>query len=140
MPFDARALVVAVGVMAAACSGSSDDGADAPPTRPVNVVLPGAPGETSGAGVEAGLRLVAALWKFWAVRGHWQEQAQWLETLFARAGPALDARVRARALVAASNLAWGQQGDPDRATALAEESRALFQELGDQRGVAAATS
>lgn len=47
LPFDARALVVAVGVMAAACSGSSDDGADAPPTRPVNVVLPGAPGETS---------------------------------------------------------------------------------------------
>jgi predicted ATPase/class 3 adenylate cyclase len=52
-----------------------------------------------------GLRLGAALSRFWEVRGHWSEGLGWLEDALARAPDAGDGP-RGRALVAASFLAF----------------------------------
>ena len=52
-----------------------------------------------------GLRLGAALSRFWEVRGHWTEGLGWLEDALARAPDAEDV-LRGRALVAASFLAF----------------------------------
>jgi predicted ATPase/class 3 adenylate cyclase len=52
-----------------------------------------------------GLRLGAALSRFWEVRGHWTEGLGWLEDALARTPDAEDG-LRGRALVAASFLAF----------------------------------
>ncbi|HWE64183.1 MAG TPA: tetratricopeptide repeat protein [Chloroflexota bacterium] len=83
---------------------------------------------------EAGLRLTAALYRFWAIRGYLGEGRRWLEATLANAGSA-PAALRAAALNGAGNLSW-QQGDYERATALHEEALALRRALGDRRGVA----
>jgi predicted ATPase/DNA-binding SARP family transcriptional activator len=81
-----------------------------------------------------GLRLAAALWEFWWVRGHLAEGRRWLdEALDQGAGEAAD--LRARALHAAASLA-SRQGDYDRAAELSEQSLALWEELGDASGTA----
>ena len=85
---------------------------------------------------EQGLRLVAALWRFWAMRGSLSEGRTWLETALAGAGPA-GALPRANALNAGGQLAY-RQGDYERAVALHEESLSLFRELGDTKGIAVA--
>jgi len=93
-------------------------------------------GECAG-GVEVvgiGLQLVAALWRFWDMRGYLKEGRFWLEqllTIHARRLPAETAqwsathpwmRERAQALIGAGLFAW-RQGD------LAEAQRALLQSL-----------
>jgi predicted ATPase len=88
-------------------------------------------------GEDGGLRLAAALWRFWLTRGHLTEGRGWLEEVVARAGqreasPAL----RAKALNGAGNLTFAQ-GDDSRAQDLHAESLRLRQELGDKRGIAA---
>jgi non-specific serine/threonine protein kinase len=81
---------------------------------------------------EAGMRLAAALWSFWRARDYHSEGCKWMER--GLAGDAiLTANVRAKVLRVAGDLAR-QQGDNDRATALSEESLALFQRLGDKTG------
>ena len=57
-------------------------------------------------GVDEGLRLSAALWRFWAVRGHYAAGRAWLGRALAREGgtPAL----RAKAANAGGNLARAQ--------------------------------
>ena len=56
-----------------------------------------------------GLRLGAALWWFWFVRGRWSEGLAWLEALLAlpagAGGAADDAKIRSRALTGAGWLA-----------------------------------
>jgi predicted ATPase/class 3 adenylate cyclase len=52
-----------------------------------------------------GLRLGVALSRFWEVRGHWSEGLGWLEDALAGA-PDTEARLRGRALVAASFFAF----------------------------------
>ncbi|MGH8631458.1 MAG: ATP-binding protein, partial [Burkholderiales bacterium] len=85
---------------------------------------------------EKGLRLAAALRRFWQVRGYWTEGRQRLEMLL-RAGAGVHDAVRAKAMNAAAQLAQ-HQGDYGRARALAEESLALFRALRDPSGVASA--
>lgn len=87
---------------------------------------------------EAALRLGAALWPFWQVRGYWTEGRQWLEAALdgsRGAPPAL----RAKAIRGAGELAQ-YQGDHERAQTLSEESLALFRALGDKHGMARALS
>ncbi|MBW3634107.1 MAG: tetratricopeptide repeat protein [Chloroflexi bacterium] len=87
----------------------------------------------TGAG-ERALRLAAALWWFWWVRGHLSEGRAWLEQAVA---PTDDSplETRARALYGAGSLAEAQ-GDYEQAARLHEDALALYRTAGDQEGVA----
>lgn len=77
-----------------------------------------------------------ALWLFWWIRGHFTEGRHWMEKALTEGGP-LRPYDRAKALFVASTMATGQ-ADFHSAAALVEESARLFEELGDERGVALA--
>jgi predicted ATPase/class 3 adenylate cyclase len=80
------------------------------------------------------LRLCSALERFWVVRGYRSEGLSFLEQALEACtggGPS----VRAKALLAAARLSF-MQSDYDRGKTLAQESLALFRELGDKRGIA----
>ena len=91
------------------------------------------------------LRLCAAIWWFWSVRGHVSEGRNFLERALAvgasLAGTLYGGQtqvatvVRAKALNAAGMLALNQD-DYDAGEALCAESLALFRELGDKQGMA----
>jgi predicted ATPase/DNA-binding SARP family transcriptional activator len=81
-----------------------------------------------------GLRLAAALWEFWWVRGYLAEGRGWLDDALARGRDAAP-ELRARALHAAGSLAT-RQGDYEAAAGLFEESLAIWEELGDAPGTA----
>jgi predicted ATPase/DNA-binding NarL/FixJ family response regulator len=85
--------------------------------------------------VEAGLRLTAALWHFWFVRGHHREGRAWLERVLAE--PRRWSPARREVLHGASMLA-SNQGDDRRATAYAEELLAIAREQDDVEGIARA--
>jgi predicted ATPase/DNA-binding CsgD family transcriptional regulator len=80
------------------------------------------------------LRLGGALRRFWLVRGYWREGQDFLERALA-AKEEVEAAVRAKALIAAANLAV-TRSDYERAAVLCQESLALCRELGDQPGIA----
>ena len=83
---------------------------------------------------EMALRLGAALWRFWDVRGHWSDGRDFLERALARSkGVAVPVQVKA--LKGAAHLAF-VQSDTDRAEALTEECLAQCRELGDTAGIA----
>jgi tetratricopeptide (TPR) repeat protein len=86
---------------------------------------------------EAGLRLAAALWRFWRLHNHLLEGRRVLAT-FLGMGEATPATLRARALVGASRLAM-DAGDTERSLADAEEALAAAQESGVAEELAAAT-
>jgi hypothetical protein len=78
------------------------------------------------------LRLGGTLTPFWLLGGHWSEGLTFLErALTKREG--VEEPVLAKALVSASKLAF-QQGNYERAEALAKESQALFGEMRDAKG------
>jgi tetratricopeptide (TPR) repeat protein len=80
------------------------------------------------------LRIAAALWEYWWVRGHLAEGRGWLGAALVR-GRSAPPELRARALHAAGSLAT-RQGDYESAAALFEESLALWEELDDAAGTA----
>ncbi|MGI8855185.1 MAG: ATP-binding protein, partial [Thermomicrobiales bacterium] len=81
---------------------------------------------------EIGLRLAAALWRFWEARGYLTEAREWLSTMLAAGGSddASLASVRARALNGASMLAY-RHGDYAAAVRFSEECLALSDQHGD---------
>ena len=85
---------------------------------------------------ERAVRLATALHSFWLIRGHFYEGQRWL-TKALRQCPAGHAATRAHALQAMATLVY-MVGDHEAAGRLAEESVALFRELGDQTGLAKA--
>lgn len=87
--------------------------------------------------VESGLRLAAALWRFWKIRGHLSEGRGWLETFLAGAPQRAPTRARARALCYSGALAW-HQGDLDLACARLAEAVTYGRVLGDLVGLAIA--
>jgi len=87
------------------------------------------------AAAETRLRLGAALWRFWEVRGRQAEGRAWLEAILAES-PATPSAAWANALNGAGNLARNQ-GDHAQATAHHEAALAVRRALGDARGVAA---
>ena len=98
------------------------------------------PGEPSRAG--SGLRLAAALWRFWYHQGEWDEGRSWLRRVLAlpaeSADPTQGAWVaRADALCGAGWLAFAQ-GDLTAARGALEESVALARRQRDRRRVALA--
>jgi non-specific serine/threonine protein kinase len=83
---------------------------------------------------ESRLRLGAALWRFWEVRGRIREGRDWLEGILAEGGDGAPA-ARARALNGAGNLAR-DLGDYGRAAERHAEALRLRRALGDAAGVA----
>jgi predicted ATPase len=84
---------------------------------------------------EWGLRLGAALFRFWEGREYLAEGRGWLDKLLRLAGTATPTKLRARALFAAGVLAH-EQGDYVPAEALHRESLEIARRLGDQQGTA----
>jgi non-specific serine/threonine protein kinase len=85
---------------------------------------------------DTGVQFVVALWRFWAVRGHWGEGRRWLESALARS-TALAPALRAQALYSLGRLAeW--QDDYATARAYFGESLALCRAVGDTAGIATA--
>jgi predicted ATPase/serine/threonine protein kinase len=82
-----------------------------------------------------GLRLGAALFRFWEMREYLTEGSGRLDKLLKLAGAAVPTKARARALFAAGVLA-GEQGDYASADALIGESLDIARQLGDQQGAA----
>jgi predicted ATPase len=84
---------------------------------------------------EWGLRLGAALFRFWDSREYLTEGRDRLGKLLKLARAAAPTKVRSRALFAAGVLA-GEQGDYNSADALVRESLHITRQLGDNQGVA----
>ncbi|GAC1350566.1 MAG: hypothetical protein NVSMB27_34260 [Ktedonobacteraceae bacterium] len=84
--------------------------------------------------MEMALRLGGALRRFWLVHAHIGEGRTFLEQALAES-EGVAAPVRAKALIAAANLAVSQS-DYDPTETLCQQSLALFQEIGDQSGIA----
>ena len=85
---------------------------------------------------QVGLRLAAAEYWFWFLRDHRSEGRVWLDRVLARNLPASTAvqANRATVLCGAGFLATWER-DLERASAISEESLALFRKLGDEGGV-----
>ncbi|HEV7662384.1 MAG TPA: tetratricopeptide repeat protein [Chloroflexota bacterium] len=88
--------------------------------------------------VETGLRLAAALWRFWATRGYLSEGERWLVEVLSIADT-VSSPSKAKALTAAGSLARSR-GDHARAEALHSDSLDLFRQLGDTPGIARSLS
>ncbi len=87
---------------------------------------------------EHGLRLGAALWLFWQVRGFLSEGRAWLDALLAKA-PSARSISRMRVLNGAGMLAYSQS-DITQAETLVAASLELARELGNREGIAHALS
>jgi predicted ATPase/class 3 adenylate cyclase len=87
-----------------------------------------------GADAELGLRLAAALWRFWTDRSYFDEAHRWLEEALAKNSEAPTA-ARAKVLNGLGFLA-GFRGNLAREKALREEALALSRKIGDQEGAA----
>jgi tetratricopeptide (TPR) repeat protein len=85
--------------------------------------------------VPAGLRMVAALWRFWEVRGHIAEGRALVTSMLARPGAEQRTRERGNALGALAALAADQR-DIEAIGRATRESLAIYQELGDKAGQA----
>lgn len=77
------------------------------------------------------VRLGWALGMFWWIHGHLSEGRRWMEDALAR-GEALPEHMRAKALVIAGCMAFGQ-GDYEQSESRCEESLALLRTEGDKR-------
>jgi len=93
----------------------------------------------SEAGTEPGLRLAAALGRFWLLRGYWTEGRAALASAIEHADAGERTLPRAKALQCAGNLAF-LQGDYTAARSVYEESLAIPRDLGRQVDVAASLS
>lgn len=82
---------------------------------------------------EVAVRMATALWRYWWIRGHWQEGRSWLEQAlqsFNAATPAAQ-QLRARALRSLGGLCVAQ-GDQRAARPALEQSLTLARAVGDE--------
>jgi predicted ATPase/DNA-binding SARP family transcriptional activator/Tfp pilus assembly protein PilF len=84
-------------------------------------------------GAPTGLRMAAALWRFWDIHGHVSEGRAYLEAALSRTK--IPEQARGKALSGAGSLAF-RQGDYTAARALNEDSLTLFRTLDDRQGIA----
>src|SRR5438132_13443153 len=83
---------------------------------------------------EQALRLGGALWWFWLVHGHLSEGRGWLESMLT-AGREVSDAVRAKAHYG-NGVVADAYDERTKAQALFAESLALYQKLGERRGIA----
>jgi predicted ATPase/Tfp pilus assembly protein PilF len=81
------------------------------------------------------LRLAGALGLFWEVRGHFSEGRERLSAILSTEIAQGGTAARARLLTRAAELAY-RQSDYPATSSLAQESLAIYREIGDQQGVA----
>jgi predicted ATPase/class 3 adenylate cyclase len=86
---------------------------------------------------EIGLRLGAALWRFWQMRGHLQEARERLAHMVDTPGAASFPAAHARALEALGGIAYWQ-GDMDGAQRAYAQNLDVWRALGDKPGIAGA--
>ena len=90
--------------------------------------------DSSPEGAEAGLRLVAALGRFWYMHGHFASGRRMISHALSRSGAQVRTPRRAEALVAAALLAR-VQGDLKAAEEFLLEAQEVYRKLNDDRGV-----
>ncbi len=83
---------------------------------------------------EEGVRLAAALGRFWLIRGHLSMGRRWMESVLLN-GKSVSKPVKSNALNLSGLLAYGQ-GDYSHAKQLYEESLALRRETDDKKRIA----
>src|SRR5258708_1529684 len=86
---------------------------------------------------ESALRFCGALWWFWRQRGYWSEGRRWLEAALGLPQARGSTVARARALWAAGDLAYYQDGN-QTARSLLEASVSLCRALGAEKDLAIA--
>lgn len=91
--------------------------------------------DTQTQGAQAGLRLAGALFRFWEIRGDFNEGRAALGKTLEREGAQEATPARAKALNGSGALAY-RQGDFASARSLTQESLAIHKALGDQGGYA----
>jgi tetratricopeptide (TPR) repeat protein len=87
---------------------------------------------------DVALRLVSALWRFWHLQGDFASGRRWAEQALALPSAAARSWTRAKALLAAGNLAYWQIDKP-AVWARLGDALAIFKELGDEAGIAQGT-
>jgi predicted ATPase/DNA-binding SARP family transcriptional activator len=102
------------------------------------LVWSGTPAGRQSCGLEAELTLAGRLSPFWEMRGYWREGRERLEAALAGDTTALPREARARALNGVGVLAE-RMGDTAAARVRYEECLAIWQQLGNQRGVGSVT-
>jgi predicted ATPase/DNA-binding SARP family transcriptional activator len=86
-------------------------------------------------GVEDGMLLAGLLMRYWELRGYMAEGMETVLAALARPGAEQPTQARARALNTASNMAL-HLADYEQARDLQQEALALWEQLGNRRGVA----
>jgi len=89
--------------------------------------------------LQAGLLTAGALWRFWQVTGALREAADWFDQLLGASDSASVRSGRAKALRGAGGIAYWRNDLP-RSRQLYEESVAIYRELDDPAGRAAAST
>ncbi|MCH7945560.1 MAG: tetratricopeptide repeat protein, partial [Armatimonadetes bacterium] len=84
---------------------------------------------------ESALRLCAAVWRFWASRGHLSEGRRWIDGALEDSGGTGALDVRAQVLNGAGNLAW-LQADYGAAQARIDEALPILRNSGARKGLA----
>jgi predicted ATPase/tRNA A-37 threonylcarbamoyl transferase component Bud32 len=84
---------------------------------------------------EFGLRITAAIWRFWGIRGHINEGKHRFDQFLNMPGAEVRSEVRARALNGAGTLTH-ENGDLPGALPLLSESLEIFRDLGNKNGMA----
>ncbi|MEZ4733372.1 MAG: helix-turn-helix domain-containing protein [Caldilineaceae bacterium] len=98
----------------------------------LRAILTWATGEGDG---DMGVRMAGALWRFWQIRGYYQEAQHWLANLLTKATTWTAARAKA---LAAAGFFAEKQGDYVLARCCLEESLAIGEQLNDQSAIAQA--
>ncbi|HLW58595.1 MAG TPA: tetratricopeptide repeat protein [bacterium] len=86
---------------------------------------------------ESGLRLAAAVWRFWWIRGYFGEGRTWLEALLMNSEGKGTRIVRAKALQAVGIIAVLGQGDYAAGRDFLSKSLAIWRDAGDRPNIAA---
>jgi len=85
--------------------------------------------------VEAGVRLITSIWRFWS-RGYVTEGEMWLARFLAQTDKPISPSIRAKALYIQGRFNLPPNANFAVARSLIQESLSIYQDLEDQKGIA----